>query len=556
MSHMINVNKLLIHFTVELSDFRSNNYVDFFKEYPLFSRALLFFNKKHPKPDWKNAEIEYIKLLKINPKNANYNHGYACILCKSGSGMEMKIDSTVLNKALKYCTNAVQLSPNNIRFRFTKIHLLMYCNRHEEVQNEFKTLFELIASNNKSFDSVTTVASILDRFGLFHEYAIHLHDIKQYEHAAKYMQYAVDRMKYDVDIDPRQEECDSIEAYFKANLHLSIFYYQCDELNKSLNILENMKSRWNPDSKQKGMSYLINFGEIYLKLQEYQKAYECLQCALNCYHRRNQIEEKVMVYPYLLICCSELGKFKEADLLYDEAKKTMGEYPKFLGIHFNSVRMDLLRNYIFIKRGDIMKAIDGLNKILDFRLNFCSMGDEGIEEVYYYLGLAYKQFKTKYYMTKAKKMFFYSINCVAQKNTIYFWEFALILWRTKEYYLCKKYANISWKRTQEIKCIKNKYPILKKKLNEKIIKLKCANCSVCNESRKNKKLKVCKGCHRMYYCNKQCQKLHWLKVHRSNCNKFWIELQKQIRSTSKSTIIQPFTKFEHLQIECSELFQS
>eukprot|EP01084_Bolivina_argentea_P126835 224477_1 len=57
----------------------------------------------------------------------------------------------------------------------------------------------------------------------------------------------------------------------------------------------------------------------------------------------------------------------------------------------------------------------------------------------------------------------------------------------------------------------NEYKKLEKLQNNML----CANCN------KRWKLKGCKGCMKVSYCSRNCQKYHWRKAHRYKCDKSW-----------------------------------
>jgi len=71
------------------------------------------------------------------------------------------------------------------------------------------------------------------------------------------------------------------------------------------------------------------------------------------------------------------------------------------------------------------------------------------------------------------------------------------------------------------------------KLRKKAFNLKCANCGRCNRPRsdKEKRLFICKGCGKYYFCNKKCQKIYWKKVHRNECDRSYISIFKNMKNT-------------------------
>eukprot|EP01083_Nonionella_stella_P290362 988018_1 len=177
-----------------------------------------------------------------------------------------------------------------------------------------------------------------------------------------------------------------------------------------------------------------------------------------------------------------------------------------------------------------------------------------IPQVHYYLGLAYKNLE-KYVdnghsarcRQKRKEMLFLASHLKYREST-FCWEFALVLWRENEIYICKKYAKWSWRRCKQIKCIAAGYPTLIHRLQKKIKTLKCGYCGNNRYKRsrhKMDKLKVCKGCHKMYYCNTKCQKADWMQSHRNKCNKSWIRLKKKMFKPAKNA--NEFISFEQLE---------
>eukprot|EP01084_Bolivina_argentea_P080242 145391_1 len=57
-------------------------------------------------------------------------------------------------------------------------------------------------------------------------------------------------------------------------------------------------------------------------------------------------------------------------------------------------------------------------------------------------------------------------------------------------------------------------------LNLSAAKIKWANmhCSIC---KRTSQLKSCKGCMKVAYCGKRCQKKHWKSIHREMCERIW-----------------------------------
>ena len=86
------------------------------------------------------------------------------------------------------------------------------------------------------------------------------------------------------------------------------------------------------------------------------------------------------------------------------------------------------------------------------------------------------------------------------------------------YKLCNGYILPSFVNKQYFK--------LRKKFKKKQSKLLCSYCK-----RKNKKLKSCIGCMKVFYCNKKCQKLHWKMFHRNKCDDEWKQIYPMLQET-------------------------
>eukprot|EP01084_Bolivina_argentea_P151993 265213_1 len=76
------------------------------------------------------------------------------------------------------------------------------------------------------------------------------------------------------------------------------------------------------------------------------------------------------------------------------------------------------------------------------------------------------------------------------------------------YRMCGKYMCPSF--------VEDKYWKRRKQIKRKIKTLMCAQCN-----RSEKRLRVCKGCMIANYCSVLCQKLHWNKIHRNKCSRYW-----------------------------------
>ena len=59
-------------------------------------------------------------------------------------------------------------------------------------------------------------------------------------------------------------------------------------------------------------------------------------------------------------------------------------------------------------------------------------------------------------------------------------------------------------------------------------------CAQCHQIRKpnSNKLKKCKKCESVYYCNRKCQKKHWISTHKAEC-KYHLDLQHVWKLHSK-----------------------
>lgn len=82
---------------------------------------------------------------------------------------------------------------------------------------------------------------------------------------------------------------------------------------------------------------------------------------------------------------------------------------------------------------------------------------------------------------------------------------------TAEY--CSKTCQIEhWKKEHKTQC--NEFAISHKiALYHDKIKHTCYNCF----NRSTKDYQRCSGCHKVYYCSEKCQKEHWKKEHKKEC---------------------------------------
>eukprot|EP01084_Bolivina_argentea_P141845 249239_1 len=68
--------------------------------------------------------------------------------------------------------------------------------------------------------------------------------------------------------------------------------------------------------------------------------------------------------------------------------------------------------------------------------------------------------------------------------------------------------------------VNNDYERYRSRFVKKLRNMKCASCGT---SYQDKKLKVCTLCMQTFYCNKKCQKIHWIQ-HKQQCNASWKDL--------------------------------
>eukprot|EP01084_Bolivina_argentea_P278209 475170_1 len=80
------------------------------------------------------------------------------------------------------------------------------------------------------------------------------------------------------------------------------------------------------------------------------------------------------------------------------------------------------------------------------------------------------------------------------------------------YKLCKGYLLPSF--------VETKYWKKRTLIKEKIKKLTCFNCGKSNEDC-GLNMKTCTGCMTATYCSKKCQKFHWNKHHKNQCDGIW-----------------------------------
>eukprot|EP01084_Bolivina_argentea_P263211 445395_1 len=80
----------------------------------------------------------------------------------------------------------------------------------------------------------------------------------------------------------------------------------------------------------------------------------------------------------------------------------------------------------------------------------------------------------------------------------------------------------SVKLTNDLVLINSNCLKLIQKCETKWTDMKCGYCGIMY-SKLGTKLKCCKGCCRMFYCSKRCQKWSWKYHHRYKCSKIWVD---------------------------------
>eukprot|EP01084_Bolivina_argentea_P206091 351947_1 len=497
------------------------NYVDQQKEHPIFLRAREFFLHQQ----WNEAKNEYEKLLSINSNNASYHNSYACILSRYGGYDAMKIS----RKAQKHTATAVQLEPNNMHFRLTNIQFLADLQENNKVHQQVQILFNQLFSiplNPK------IIANALEYYSEF------VNNLSKSPDAVKYLSKACDvRRKFGFHVSKRVLN------------NLALFYLNTEQVQKSLDCISIIDQMNSTPVFEKFMSVRQNNkqqwigckGEIYLFVEDYEKAYWFLKHELESVKRDNLIQTHLILYADLIECCIALKQFAEAQATDKELCFIYTSDPGILELSRNINiywRREWLLACHWMKKGGIknaMKAVKHMEYTTEnvLKFNEKKMGNR-IPCAHYYLGLTYQNlscYKSKeYYMMKAKEAFFQAANLIPTA-TKSLWALALVLFEGNELYLCKTYATQSWNRCKEIKRIANDYPKMKKQLKKRIKKLLCGYCGkhkYLKNKKKSNKLKVCKGCHVVYYCNTKCQKRHWKQIHCKGCSKIWIQWNKNL----------------------------
>eukprot|EP01084_Bolivina_argentea_P267938 454983_1 len=106
----------------------------------------------------------------------------------------------------------------------------------------------------------------------------------------------------------------------------------------------------------------------------------------------------------------------------------------------------------------------------------------------------------------------------------HFYWLSKTLIQCKEWKLSKRFLKKAKKLTPEIECIVNEYDSMMYLLDGKLSELRCENSKCRKKETDIWKLKVCKGCGKSVYCCRRCQKKHWKKGHRIQCDNTWLDL--------------------------------
>merc|ERR1712228_284171 len=146
------------------------------------------------------------------------------------------------------------------------------------------------------------------------------------------------------------------------------------------------------------------------------------------------------------------------------------------------------------------------------------MGTKRSMNLQFHLDLFMKRFQKEnaditIFLSHICKIFTFSIKCIELKEEMEMKcmemdEFMFLSYQ--RYTQCLRYPNDDHSHFIS--------DIFRKKKNVRFLKNflrgnQCGHCFV-----RNKKLRICKGCGRQYYCSKLCQKRHWIK-HKINCKK-------------------------------------
>eukprot|EP01083_Nonionella_stella_P010969 31183_1 len=515
------------------------SYVNKNKEHPIFLKARTFYMNQQ----WHEAKCEYETLLSLNPNSASYHNSYACILSRFNN--DVVNNSSI---AQHHMAIAVKLSPQDMQFRLTNIQFLMDLKQFETAHQEFKKAFKYIFANN-AFDMRQRKCDAL------HLYARFLYNFGQNQEAGKFIRYEIElQRKF------------GYEITLQSHLSLLNSHLRCENVPEARKVLQQIKEKHCTRSGWEAFHtrttdptpWIRQFGELALLVQDYETAYGLLFRAYKTAKQFKTLCIKLRIMTDLMECCIELNKSIEFQLVDDELCELMRSDPKIIEFPDNANIREyciFMRNCKLIKMAGKQNAIEAVEQLEAARREIEQHNPNmlnRIPPVHFYLGLAYKNLEKYVHNStrcrqKRKEVLFLAAH-LERRETIFCWEFALVLWSENEIYICKKYAKCSWKRCKQIKCIAAGYPILIKKLQKAIKTFKCGYCGM-NKYKDSKdktdKLKACKGCHKMYYCNTKCQKEHWRESHRKTCNKSWIRLKMKMFKPTK--IVNEFVSFEQLK---------
>eukprot|EP01084_Bolivina_argentea_P112752 201054_1 len=513
------------------------NYINRNREHPIYVTARKFYLNQQ----WEQAKIEYEKLLSINPNNATYHHSYACILSRY-RGANVK---QTLKIAQKHSAIAIKLNPSNIHIRLTNLEFLTNLEEHDTLHKEFTLIFKQLLAipddiKSRNYKVSLDINSIHKAFEFYSSY---LFNICEHQEAINYLETACAIRTHA-----------GKEMQQRLRHMLALYYLRLEKVDKSLHYISimkqiNQKTIWEQfqsDRSNDQQPWTQCEAEIYLLIENYKQAYKLFKCDLALIKKDNRQHSHLLVYTYLITCCIELNKFEEVNALDFELHTIEKKSPALFSLPCNNNvgwARHVLIGYCLIKKGGFKNAILAVEH-MELLTEKCLLWNTNlgnrIPNVHFYLGLAYQNL-SKYISKENKKccilkakFALYQAAHLIPNRTRYMWAFALILCETKELYLCKKYANQSWNKCKDIISVATKYHVLKKKLKKQLKRIQCSWCGgnkYWNSKRQYDKLKVCKGCHVCYYCNRNCQKRHWKELHGKKCCKIWIKWNEKLLKT-------------------------
>eukprot|EP01084_Bolivina_argentea_P077342 140274_1 len=515
------------------------NYLDKKKEHPLFVKAREFYLTHQ----WEKAKRQYEKLLSINPNNPTYHHSYACILSRfHGTNVRQ-----ITKLAQKHSDIASKLDPSDVYRRLLNVMFLIDLDQKDRIHEEFKIIFKQLLNKEIPKHTIKISLDIIDLHIALENYASYLFNLAEYDDAIKYLEKACAiQRKF-----PKQ--MGDIQQVTRHNL--ALYYLKTENIQMTkhyLAIMEQINQRtiWEKFQSIRQNDYEIYTNckaEMFLLIGNYEEAYILFKPELIRMRQENSIYNSLLIVTQLIECCIELGKFEEVKSLDRQLFGMYRKNPSILKLARNANigwEREFLVAYSLIKQGGLVnakEAVAHMEYITTVVIKFNHKMGNRMPIAYFYLGLAYrnlchyvnKHSQKTYYFEKAKFSLFQAANCIPMRAKCIF-EFALILFEANELYLCKYYANKSWKCCKEIKKISEIYHKMKRRVNKQLKQIQCSYCGEHKYVKSKKqldKLKVCTGCHRVYYCNKKCQKLHWNKLHRMKCSKIWIQWNTELFKT-------------------------